>query len=106
MPTQEERLTILEYDLKQYKTETIKAYGEMAIEMIMVKGLVEDAVTTPYGYKPRASGMTPVCRPIPIVRFMPMSEAKLKTTHALHGTICSHGSVFTSGPSPENPYTI
>jgi flagellar capping protein FliD len=44
MPTQEERLTILEYDLKQYKTETIKAYGEMAIEMIMVKGLVEDAI--------------------------------------------------------------
>jgi chromosome segregation ATPase len=44
MPTQEERLTILEYDLKQYKTETIKAYGEMAIEVIMVKGLMEDAV--------------------------------------------------------------
>jgi len=44
MPTQEERLTILEYDLKQYKTETIKAYGEMAIEMIMVKGQMEDAV--------------------------------------------------------------
>ena len=44
MPTQEERLTILEYDLKQYKTETIKAYGEMAIEMSMVKGLTEDAV--------------------------------------------------------------
>jgi preprotein translocase subunit SecA len=44
MPTQEERLTILEYDLKQSKTETIKAYGEMAIEMIMVKGLIEDAV--------------------------------------------------------------
>jgi hypothetical protein len=44
MPTQEERLTILEYDLKQYKTETIKAYGEMAIEMTMVKGLSEDAV--------------------------------------------------------------
>lgn len=44
MPTQEERLTILEYDLKQYKTETIKAYGELAIEMTMVKGLTEDAV--------------------------------------------------------------
>src|SRR5438045_1114067 len=44
MPTQEERLTILEYDLKQYKTETIEAYGEMAIEMTMVKGLTEDAV--------------------------------------------------------------
>jgi len=44
MPTQEERLTIIEYDLKQYKTETIKAYSEMAIEMTMVKGLTEDAV--------------------------------------------------------------
>jgi flagellar capping protein FliD len=44
MPTQEERLTILEYNLKQYKTETIKAYGEMAIELTMVKGLTEDAV--------------------------------------------------------------
>jgi hypothetical protein len=44
MPKQEERLTILEYDLKQYKTETIKAYGEMAVEMTMVKGLTEDAV--------------------------------------------------------------
>ncbi len=31
-------------------------------------------VTTPYGYKPRASGMTPVCRPTPIVRFMHTSE--------------------------------
>jgi flagellar capping protein FliD len=44
MPTQEERLTILEYDLKQYKTETIKAYGEMAVEITMVKGLTEDSV--------------------------------------------------------------
>ncbi len=44
MTTQEERFTILEYDFKQYKTETIKAYGEMAVEMTMVKGLTEDAV--------------------------------------------------------------
>jgi len=44
MPTQEERLNILEYGLKQYKTETIKAYGEMAVELTMVKGLTEDAV--------------------------------------------------------------
>jgi hypothetical protein len=29
MPTQEERLETLEYGLKQYKTETIKAYGEI-----------------------------------------------------------------------------
>jgi urocanate hydratase len=34
----------------------------------------EDYVTTPHGYKPGASGLTLVCRPIPIVRFMPMSE--------------------------------
>ena len=44
MPTQEERLTIVEYDFKQFKTETIKAYGDMAIELVMVKGLAEDAV--------------------------------------------------------------
>ena len=44
MPTQEERLTILEYNLKQFKTETIKAYGDMALELVMVKGLTEDAV--------------------------------------------------------------
>jgi DNA repair exonuclease SbcCD ATPase subunit len=36
--------SIVEYDLKQYKTETIKAYGEMAIEMIMIKGLTENAI--------------------------------------------------------------
>ena len=44
MPTQEERLTIVEYGLKQFKTETIKAYGETAMELVMVKGLTEDAV--------------------------------------------------------------
>ncbi len=44
MPTHEERLETLEYGLKQYKTETIKAYGEMAMEIAMVKGLTEDAV--------------------------------------------------------------
>lgn len=44
MPTQEERLTTVEYDLKHFKTETIKAYGDMAMELVMVKGLTEDAV--------------------------------------------------------------
>jgi ATP-dependent protease HslVU (ClpYQ) ATPase subunit len=44
MPTQEERLTTVEYDLKQFKTETIKAYGETAIELVMVKGLTEDTI--------------------------------------------------------------
>jgi ATP-dependent protease HslVU (ClpYQ) ATPase subunit len=44
MPTQEERLEIVEYGLRQFKTETIKAYGEIAMELTMVKGLTEDAV--------------------------------------------------------------
>ena len=44
MPTQEERLETVEYGLRQYKTETIKAYQEMAIEITMVKGLTEDVV--------------------------------------------------------------
>ena len=44
MPTQEERLETVEYGLKQFKTETIKAYLEMAMEVTMVKGLSEDSV--------------------------------------------------------------
>lgn len=44
MPTQEERLETLDSNLKQFKTETSKAYGEMAVELTMVKGLTEDAV--------------------------------------------------------------
>ena len=44
MPTQEERLETVEYGLKQFKTETIKAYGETAMGPTMVKGLTEDAV--------------------------------------------------------------
>jgi hypothetical protein len=44
MPTQEERLETLDSNLKQFKTETIKAYGEMAVELTMVKGLTGDAV--------------------------------------------------------------
>src|SRR6516164_2668579 len=44
MPTQDERLDALEYNLEQLKTDTIKAYGEMAMELTMVKGLTEDVV--------------------------------------------------------------
>src|SRR5215472_4964494 len=44
MPTQEERLDALKFNLEQFKTETIKAYGEMAMEITLVKGLTEDAV--------------------------------------------------------------
>ncbi len=44
MPTQEERLDTVEFNLRQFKTETIKAYGDMAFEMTIIKGLTEDAV--------------------------------------------------------------
>lgn len=44
MATQEERITTVEYGLKQFQTETIKAYQEMALEITMVKGLSEDSV--------------------------------------------------------------
>ena len=59
-------------------------------------------MTTPHGSKPGASGLTLVCRPIPLVRFMPMSELALKATHALHGTVSEHGSIFPPGPVPGN----
>ncbi len=44
MTTQEERLQIVEFDLKHFKTETIKAYGDMAYEMVIIKGLTEDSI--------------------------------------------------------------
>jgi len=44
MPTQEERLQRVEFDLRQFKTETIKAYGDMAFEMTIIKGLTEMAI--------------------------------------------------------------
>ena len=44
MLTQEELLETLTSNLKQFQTETVKAYGEMAVELTMVKGLTEDAV--------------------------------------------------------------
>jgi len=42
MPTQEERLTVVEFDLKQFKTETVKVYGDMAFEMTIIKGLTQE----------------------------------------------------------------
>ena len=40
MATTEERFASLE----SFRTETIKAYGEMAMELAMVKGLTSDAI--------------------------------------------------------------
>jgi uncharacterized membrane-anchored protein len=44
MPTQEERLDTVEYDLRQFKTETVRAYQDMALEMTVIKGLTEDSI--------------------------------------------------------------
>src|SRR6266849_4344684 len=44
MPTQEERLTTLEYDFDQFKAEATTYYQEMAVQVTMSKGLTEDAV--------------------------------------------------------------
>jgi DNA-binding TFAR19-related protein (PDSD5 family) len=44
MPTQEERLSLLEYDPDQFKAEATTCYQEMAMQVTMSKGLTEDAV--------------------------------------------------------------
>jgi archaellum component FlaC len=44
MPTQEERLTTLEYNLDQFKAEPTTYYEEMALQVTMTKSLTEDAV--------------------------------------------------------------
>jgi len=44
MPTQEERLTKLEFDFNQFKAETTTYYQERAMQVTMSKGLTEDAV--------------------------------------------------------------
>ena len=44
MPTQEERLNTLEYNLDQFKAEATTYYQEMAMQVTMTKGLTEDAV--------------------------------------------------------------
>jgi len=44
MPTQEERLDTVEFNLRQFKTETVKVYQDMAFEMTMIKSLTEDTI--------------------------------------------------------------
>ena len=44
IPTQEERLTTLEYDFDQFKAEATSYYQEMALQVTMTKGWTEDAV--------------------------------------------------------------
>lgn len=44
MPTQEERLAAVEQNLIQFKTETIRAYQDMAMQLTMLKGLTETTI--------------------------------------------------------------
>ncbi len=44
MPTQEERLAAVEFGLAQFKTESIQAHQEVAMELTMVKGLTHDSI--------------------------------------------------------------
>jgi DNA-binding TFAR19-related protein (PDSD5 family) len=44
MPTSDERLTTLEYNLDQFKAEATTYYQEMAMQVTITKGLTEDAV--------------------------------------------------------------
>jgi chaperonin cofactor prefoldin len=44
MATQDERLETVEYNLRQFKTETVRVYQDMAFEMTMIKGLTEDSI--------------------------------------------------------------
>jgi uncharacterized protein Yka (UPF0111/DUF47 family) len=44
LPTPEERVTTLEYNLDQFKAEATTYYQEMAAQVTMSKGLTEDAV--------------------------------------------------------------
>ncbi len=44
MPSTEERLTTLEYNLDQFKAEATTYYQEMAVQVTMSNGLTEDAV--------------------------------------------------------------
>jgi hypothetical protein len=44
MPTQEERLAAVEQNLIQFKTETVRAYQDLAMQMTMLKGLTETTI--------------------------------------------------------------
>lgn len=44
MPTQEERLAAVEQNLIQFKTETVRAYQDIAMQLTMLKGLTETTI--------------------------------------------------------------
>ncbi|HEU5377562.1 MAG TPA: hypothetical protein VFV38_19235 [Ktedonobacteraceae bacterium] len=44
MAFSEERLSQVEFNLNLFKTETVKAYGDMAVELTLVKGLAIKAI--------------------------------------------------------------
>jgi len=44
MASTEERLSGLEFDLKQFRTETIRVYTDLVYEVTILKGLGEDSI--------------------------------------------------------------
>lgn len=44
MPTQDERITTLEFNLDQFKTETMHSYSDMAYRITKLQGLTEDSI--------------------------------------------------------------
>jgi uncharacterized coiled-coil protein SlyX len=44
MTTHDERITSLEFNLAQFKTETLKAYTDLVYEVTILKGLGEDSI--------------------------------------------------------------
>lgn len=58
MPIEEERFRIVEYDLKQFKMETVKVYQDMVFEITRLKGLAEDSIKRLMGVRQTLSEHT------------------------------------------------
>jgi uncharacterized protein YoxC len=44
MPAPEDRLNVLEHNFKQFKTDTIRAYQDLASELSMIAGLTDNTI--------------------------------------------------------------
>jgi len=60
-------------------------------------------VTTPYGSRAEGFWNDTGVSSHTNRSFHAHERAMLKATHALHGTTDTRGSIFTPGPTPENP---
>ena len=75
--------------------------------MVRLPAVQGKEMTTPHSSKLEASGMTPVCRPTPLVRLNQHARAVAHhTTHVLVGTANGWGArAFTRGSLPRNLQT-